>query len=63
MARTKQDEFVGEFMGAWICDECASKRSWEHCELPSTWHEGKCYECGKVKPVTEPRDYNKNQDG
>ncbi len=50
---------LGKFMGAWICDDCAKARGWEHRELPSTWHEGKCCSCHKIKTITEPRDYKK----
>uniref|UniRef100_A0A6M3IVB8 Uncharacterized protein n=1 Tax=viral metagenome TaxID=1070528 RepID=A0A6M3IVB8_9ZZZZ len=40
----------------WVCFECGNKASKKHFQV-STWHRGTCGVCGKVKDVTEPRDF------
>lgn len=39
----------------WVCHDCGSKagKAW----TVSTWHQGICGVCTKLKAVTEPRDY------
>lgn len=41
----------------WVCRECGLKASKGRSFLISTCHEGKCDVCGKIKMVTEPRDF------
>ena len=40
-----------------VCQSCGDKASGTRVNLIATWHEGKCDVCGKIKPVTEPRDF------
>lgn len=41
----------------WICQDCGSKASEGKQYEISCWHEGICDICGKIKSVTEPRDF------
>lgn len=41
----------------WVCQECGSRASGGRQFQISTWHKAKCDVCGKVKHVTEPRDF------
>lgn len=41
----------------WVCQECGSKASKGKQFQVSTWHIGRCGHCGKIKEVTEPRDF------
>jgi hypothetical protein len=41
----------------WVCQDCGSKASGGKQFQVSTWHKEKCEVCGKVKMVTEVRDF------
>ena len=41
----------------WVCQSCGSKASGGRQFEISCWHKEKCDVCGKVKPVTEARDF------
>ena len=43
----------------WICGDCGHKAQPDKRRIfdLSTWHKDKCGVCGKVKLVTEPRDF------
>ena len=40
-----------------VCSDCGIKASGGKCFKISTWYEGKCDVCGKIKIVTEVRDF------
>jgi len=41
----------------WVCSDCELKASGGRSFTVSCYHKGKCDVCGKVKQVTEPRDF------
>lgn len=42
----------------WVCRNCAYKASaYSPASRTPTFHEGKCNVCGRIRGVTEPRDY------
>ena len=41
----------------WVCYDCGIKASKGKCFSMSTYHKNKCGICGKIKSVTEPRDF------
>lgn len=41
----------------WVCFKCGINASNGKSFTVSTYHEGKCDVCGKIKSVTEPRDF------
>ena len=41
----------------WVCNDCGLKASGGRSFKISCYHEGKCEVCGKIKTVTEARDY------
>jgi len=41
----------------WTCLECGKKYGFNGRVGLATWHIGTCDVCGKLKAVTEPRDF------
>lgn len=56
--RTRRDVKLKPYP-AWVCHECGMKARGRPISKwhVATFHEGKCGACGKIKDVTEPRDY------
>lgn len=41
----------------WVCHECGWNATHKYPPANCTIHEDKCDVCGKIRGVTEPRDY------
>ena len=41
----------------WVCQDCGRKASKGRQFTVSCWHKGKCEVCGKIKSITEARDF------
>ena len=49
LAKTRQNP-------AWICEPCGETHG-NRKPMQATWHQGKCDQCHKIRPVTQPRDF------
>lgn len=45
-----------EYYVTWICHECGVKYGKREVGV-ATWHPGLCDICGRMRAVTEPRDF------
>lgn len=53
----KRDKKVKREYPTWVCFDCGLKASKGRSFKCSCVHKGKCDVCGKIKPVTQPRDF------